>query len=63
MSDKFNRNLEYLIADEISECEKNNYEFGDDIDLKRSYIKRHIQLLIYTRLDQALKKLITEPTN
>lgn len=63
MSDKFNRNLEFLVADEISECEKNNYEFGDDIDLKRSYIKRHIQLLIFTRLDNVLKKLISEPTN
>lgn len=58
MSENFNKNLEYLISDEISELEKNHYEFGDDIDLKRSYIKRNIQLLIYTRLDDAIKKLI-----
>jgi hypothetical protein len=58
MSDKFNKNLEFLIADEISELEKNHYEFGDDIDLKRSYIKRNIQLMIYTHLDNTINKLV-----
>lgn len=58
MSDKFTRNLEMLILDEIADLEKNNYEFGDDVDLKRSYIKRNIQLMVYTNLDNTIKKLI-----
>lgn len=58
MSDKFNKNLEFLIANEIAELEKNHYEFGDDIDLKRSYIKRNIQLMIYTHLDNTINKLV-----
>lgn len=60
MSDKFISNLEKLLTDEIAEYEKNNAEYGEDANLKRSYIKRHVQLLIYTRLDDALKKLIPQ---
>jgi len=52
MTDKFEQYLEKAVQETLKE---NTVEFGDDNDLKRSYIKRHVQLLIYTKLDRVLK--------
>ena len=33
-------------------------EFGEDKNLARSYLKRHVQLVVYSNLDRIIKKLI-----
>lgn len=33
-------------------------DLGDNKQLIRSSLKRHVQLLVYTRLDEIIKKLV-----
>jgi hypothetical protein len=35
-----------------------NFKWGDNKPLIRSTLKRHVQLLVYTRLDRIIKRLV-----
>ncbi len=37
---------------------KNKVDLSNDKDLNRSHLKRHVQLLVYSQLDDIVKKLI-----
>jgi predicted GTPase len=37
---------------------KKKVDLSDNKDLERSHLKRHVQLLVYSQLDDIVKKLI-----
>lgn len=55
MSDNFNDNLEKAVQSILN---NKAIDLGDNRNLIRSGLKRHVQLLFYTRIDNIIKKLV-----
>lgn len=55
MTDTFEKHLEKAVQTVL---ENKEIDLGNNKNLIRSSLKRHVQLLIYTRLDGIIKKLV-----
>lgn len=55
MTDTFEKHLEKAVQTVL---DNKQIDFGDNKNLIRSTLKRHVQLLIYSRLDSVIKKLV-----
>jgi hypothetical protein len=55
MKNSFFDNLEKAVQAILDDKQ---IDLGDNKQLIRSSLKRHVQLLVYTRLDEIIKKLV-----
>lgn len=55
MENNFESNLEKAIQTIL---DNKQIDLGDNKQLIRSSLKRHVQLLVYTRIDRIIKKLV-----
>ena len=56
MTNKFEQHLEKAVQSVLDDT---TIDLGDNKELIRSSLKRHVQLIIYHRLDAIIKKLVT----
>lgn len=54
---KINTFTKYLTK-AVQSILKNKVDLSNDKNLNRSHLKRHVQLLVYSQLDDIVKKLI-----
>jgi hypothetical protein len=55
MENDFESNLEKAVQTIL---DNNQIDLGDNKQLIRSTLKRHVQLLVFTRIDRIIKKLV-----
>lgn len=56
MTNKFEQHFEKAIQSILDDA---TIDLGDNKNLIRSSLKRHVQLLIYHKIDDIIKKLVT----